>query len=127
MKSKYIELVPRKHTKTFESKSEAWNYWEKRFIKFSDNTFPENPKDFFDARVITLNRDGTPRKIYEAKPLTKKAHQARIKGHQIWMKKMKEETRLRNIKRLKIEDDLNLFLEEQGFRGKVHIKGFRDI
>lgn len=64
-KTKYIEFIPRKHIKIFKNKYEAYHYWKKRFYKFNKyetNNANFNPKDYFHAQIITLNKDGTARK-----------------------------------------------------------------
>lgn len=125
MKAKYIELVPRKHTKIFEDRHEAVKYWEKRFHKFSisleDSRKGKNPKDFFDSVILTLNKDGKLRKQTITKPLTKKQKKAYKKAMKLRSNQIKEMNKLKQ----KIEEKLNFHLNKLGYKGKVNIKYFR--
>lgn len=130
MKAKYVELVPRKHSKLFEDRHDAWKYWQKRFDKFYDyriNDKNHNPKDFFDAKVITLNKDGTPRKQTQSKPMTKKQWANQRKAHAESMQIRAEEQKKKNILRMKVEKKLNQYLIVLGYSGQAKIKYFRSL
>lgn len=123
-KYKYIEIKPRKHTKMFEKKSELYNYWEKRFKKYSNwdylNNPKINPKDFFDYKILTINKDGTPRKPIPPRKITEKQRDNFRKA----MKKRSEEIKKLGRLREKIEKKLETKLRLMGFKGKVQIKFF---
>ncbi len=128
MKAKYVELVPRKHTRLFEDKHDAWKYWQKRHSKFTQNwKLGEDFKSYFNAKVLPLNKNGSIRKSYVTKPLTKKSREAQKKGHQRWLKKLKIENENKMKLRKGVEKELEDYLYEKGFFGKVNIKFFKKL
>lgn len=122
-KYKYIELVPKKHSKVFEIKAELWRYWQKRYEACSQSPeYFSSPKSFFDYRVITLNKDGSQRKL--PPPMTEEHKEKIILANKIAMQKIKKETEARNKLKLSVEIHLNDYLKEMGYTGSVGIKFF---
>lgn len=126
---KYIERIPRPHTKSFEDKSDAWKYWQKRYDKYCDwsgyGKDPNfSPKNTFDADIITLNKDGTPRKYPPSgRPISKKQRKAFRKA----MELRKIETEKRAKLRKDVENKLNDYLKTLGYEGSVYVKHFKEM
>jgi|TARA_Y100000034_G_C6675123_1_gene296586 hypothetical protein len=128
VKAKYIETIPRKHTKIFSSKQEAFKYWNKRCKRFYSNNPNVKPfsrlKDYFDGKTITLNKDGKPRKQYVQKPITEKNRKSYLKAMKNLNKKRRKEINKRNKERIKMEEKLEYALHSLGYNGKINIKFF---
>jgi len=124
-KYQYLEIKPKYHKIIFNTKGELYAYWEKRFKKYSNfdyiNDPSINPKDFFDYEITTLNKDGSPRRKTEFKPLTKKQRE----NHEKAMELQKIMTQNRAKLRFEIEKELETALKEKGFDGKINIKFFK--
>ena len=124
---KYIEIKPKKHSKIFKTKRELYIYWEKRFKEYSNfdyiNNPNINPKDFFDYKILTLNKDGEPRK--KNKPLTKEQYQHLVERNKEYTQRRKKKTAELNKLKKEIEKELQFNLKEKGFDGQINIKFFK--
>lgn len=128
-KYKYLEVKPRKHTKIFDNKRDAWNYWEKRYKKYQNWDFLEkpniNPKDFYDSKIITLNHDGTPRKQTPTRNWTEKQKKSYRKSMKKYHAKLKKDLAERRELKYNVEEKLNNVLKEWGYEGETQIKYFK--